>query len=81
MLITSIPKQATPCGMLHMYDSQQAPFGETQLDSNGDPVVQPYARRLPDTSGEPEASITLELPPDPETGNPPVVRRFWSSEN
>lgn len=81
MLITSIPKQATPCGMLHMYDSQQAPFGETQLDSNGDPVVQPYARRLPDTSGESEASITLELPPDPETGNPPVVRRFWSSEN
>lgn len=80
MLTSTVPGQATACGMLHIYNSQQAPYGETELDSTGQPVFQPYSRRLPELGDGAEASITLELPADPDTGQPPVVRRFWSSE-
>lgn len=80
MLASTVPGQATPCGMLHLYGSQEAPYGETELDENGQPVYQQYARRVPEPANTGEASINLELPPDPETGKPPVVRRFWSSE-
>lgn len=80
MLTSTVPGQATACGMLYIYNSQQAPYGETELDSTGQPVFQPYSRRLPELGDGAEASITLELPADPDTGQPPVVRRFWSSE-
>lgn len=80
MLAGTVPGQATPCGMLHMYNSQEAPYGETELDNNGQPVSQPYSHHVPAPTDHEEASINLELPPDPDTGRPPVVRRFWSSE-
>lgn len=84
LLSGTLPKQVTPCGMLHQYDSQQQPYGDTQLDESGNPVYQPYANRVPESTApvqDSNASITLELPPDEDTGRPPVVRRFWSSEN
>ncbi|XID75636.1 penicillin-binding protein 1B [Alkanindiges sp. WGS2144] len=81
MLAGTVPGEATECGMLAMYNSEQAAHAGSELDEFGEPVYQQYARRLPESPSKPEASITLELPPEKETGRPPVVKRFWSSEN
>ena len=87
LLTGTVPNQATDCAMQAIYNTQQAPYGDSQVDEFGEPVYQQYARRLPeprrslDPSNNSNASITLELPADPETGRPPVVRRFWSGEN
>ncbi|RZA01167.1 MAG: penicillin-binding protein 1B, partial [Moraxellaceae bacterium] len=87
LLVGTVPNQATDCAMQAIYSSQQAPYGDSQVDEFGEPVYQQYARRLPeprsstDIPNNSNASITLELPADPDTGKPPVVKRFWSGEN
>lgn len=82
LLVNTIPSQATACGMAQIYNSQTSPNGDAEVDSNGDPVYQPYARRLPDT-GRGNASIEMPLPDEVSTAQDsteekPLVRRFWS---
>lgn len=90
LLTSTIPTQATPCGMSHMYDSQNEPYANAELDENGQPVYQPYAQRIPDTTrndatrNNANASIEMTVPDDSTadtTGDKPLVRRFWSSEH
>lgn len=84
MLLNTIPAQATECGMAHLYNSQTDPYANAEVDSDGNPVYQPYARRLPDNSN-PNATIEMQLPDDvsaeQDSEHKPVVRRFWSSSN
>ena len=84
MLVNTIPAQATECGMAHLYNSQTDPYANAEVDSDGNPVYQPYARRLPDNSN-PNATIEMPLPDDvsaeQDSEHKPVVRRFWSSSN
>lgn len=77
LLISTIPQQATECGMAQIYNAQNHPYGaETQLDENGQPVYQHYAQKVPEGTAE----ITAVPEEEPEEERTPIFRRFWSSE-
>lgn len=77
LLVSTIPQQATDCGMAQLYNAQNQPYGgQTQLDENGQPVYQPYAQRVPETTED----TTATPPENPDDENPSIFRRFWSSE-
>lgn len=84
MLVSTIPAQATECGMAQLYNAQTDPYANAEVDSDGNPVYQPYARRLPDASND-NATIEMQVPDevagDENSDSKPLVRRFWSSSN
>jgi penicillin-binding protein 1B len=81
LLTSTVPQQATECGMARIYDSQTAPYGDSQLDENGQPVYQPYAQRIPENTITPsQNAVTPPVVDTTEEESTPVFRRFWSSE-
>lgn len=80
LLISTIPQQTTQCGAAHLYNAQTDPYGNTETDSNGQPVSQPYAKHAPENTDDSESNNSNSSDnSENKDDSVPFFRRFWSS--